>query len=254
MTTDGANNRRGRSDVASGSGTERSRKREREILDAAAEIFRRQGYADTSVQDVADAVGILKGSLYYYIDSKEDLLFRVLSEVHEMAGEIVEAVRAMDAPPLERLDEYIRRHVEYNTRNLAKIAVYYHDFGLLSQDRRAEIVKQRAVYEDLLGELIREAQATGEVDPNLSPRLVSNGIFGMLNWIYTWFRPEGSVTPDYLGRLYANLVINGITGTKMEGPPPKGRRTAARKAPAVKRAPPAKKAAAAKKTPAARKS
>jgi AcrR family transcriptional regulator len=117
-----------------------SKKREREILDAAAEIFHRQGYADTSVQDVADAVGILKGSLYYYIDSKEDLLFRVLVEVHEDSRGIVEEVGAMDAPPLERLYAYIRRHIEYNTRHLSKIAVYYHDFGLLSEDRRKVIV------------------------------------------------------------------------------------------------------------------
>ena len=141
--------------------TGRSKKREREILDAAAEIFRRQGYADTSVQDVADAVGILKGSLYYYIDSKEDLLFRVLSEVHEDANEIIEEISASDAPPLERLAEYIRRHVEYNARNLSKIAVYYHDYDRLSPERRKVIRRQRALYEDLVISLITEAQERG---------------------------------------------------------------------------------------------
>ena len=94
------------------------KKREREIVDAAAEIFHRNGYADTSVQDVADAVGILKGSLYYYIDSKEDLLYRVLLEVHEDAGDILASIVAMTgATPLERIAAYVRSHVEYNVRN-----------------------------------------------------------------------------------------------------------------------------------------
>ena len=208
--------------------TGRSKKREREILDAAAEIFRRQGYADTSVQDVADAVGILKGSLYYYIDSKEDLLFRVLSEVHEDANEIIEEISASDAPPLERLAEYIRRHVEYNARNLSKIAVYYHDVGLLSPDRQAKILEQRKRYESLVRSLVEEAQARGEVDPNLSPPLVANAVFGTINWIYTWYRPRGPASPEYLGRMYADLLINGITGAKMP-PLPDGARKSTRR-------------------------
>jgi AcrR family transcriptional regulator len=202
-----------------------SKKREREILDTAAEIFHRQGYADTSVQDVADAVGILKGSLYYYIDSKEDLLFRMLLEVHDDARGIVANVRAMDLPPLERLRIYIRGHIEYNARNLSKIAVYYHDFGMLSPERRKVIGKQRALYEDLVMDLITEAQERGEVDKSLDVRLVSNAVFGIVNWIYTWYRPRGKVSPEHLGQLYAEMIVNGITGAKVPAvPAPSARR------------------------------
>jgi len=205
----------------------KSKKREREIVDAAAEIFHRQGYADTSVQDVADAVGILKGSLYYYIDSKEDLLFRMLVEVHEDAKGIIEEVEALDAPPLGKLHEYVRRHIEYNTRNLSKIAVYYHDFGLLTADRRKVIVKQRAMYQDFVIGLIAAAQERGEVDANLDPRLVANAVFGTVNWIYTWYRPGRSATPEQLGELYGELIVNGITGARMpDAPPAKKRRRA----------------------------
>src|ERR1700709_1858528 len=90
------------------------KRREREIIATAAEIFRKNGYADTSVQDVADAVGILKGSLYYYIDSKEDLLYRVLLEVHEDAQGWLSEIAEMDASPLEKISAYVRRHIEYN--------------------------------------------------------------------------------------------------------------------------------------------
>ena len=196
-----------------------SKKREREIIDAAAEIFHRKGYSETSVQDIADAVGILKGSLYYYIDSKEDLLFRMLLEVHEDAKGIVEETAALDAPPLERLRMYVRRHVEYNARNLAKIAVFYHDFALLTPKRKKAILEDRKFYEDFVRGLIEEAQKRGEVERTVDPTLVANAIFGVANWIYTWYRPTGSVTPEYLGELYAEIVVNGITGKNMPDPP-----------------------------------
>ncbi len=191
------------------------KRREREIVDAAAKIFHEQGYANTSVQDIADAVGILKGSLYYYIDSKQDLLFRVLSEVLDDALVIIEELQAMDVPPLLKLREYVRRHVEYNASNLTKISVYYHDFAMLSQERRATILGLRRSYEAFLCALIEEAQRRGEVDREHVPNLLANSIFGTVNWIYTWYRPDGRASPQEIGDLYGELVINGVRGARM---------------------------------------
>ncbi len=209
-----------------------ARKREQQIIDAAAKIFYRQGYADASVQEVADAVGILKGSLYYYIDSKEDLLFRMLVEVHEGAQGIVGEIAGLQASPLEKLSAYIRRHIEYNARNLAKIAIYYHDFELLTPDRRKQIVKQRALYEQFVVGLLREAQKNGEIDRKLDPTLVANAIFGAANWIYTWYKPDGPESPEHLGELYADLLIEGLAGAK----PPKRPKARARSSRAAGRA------------------
>lgn len=187
-----------------------TRKREREILDAAAEMFHRHGYANTSVQQIANAVGLLKGSLYYYIDSKEDLLFRVLDEVHSGGNAIIEEVGALEAPPLEKLRLYIRRHIEYNASRIVQVAVYYHDAKLLSPDRRALIVRQRKDYESCLIALIEAAQAEGAIHPELSPSLLTNGVLGAMNWIYTWYRPSGPLSPQQLGELYGDLLIDGM--------------------------------------------
>src|SRR5262245_1297495 len=82
--------------------------RRQEIIDAAAEVFHRKGYSDASIQDIADEVGLLKGSLYHYIEAKEDLLFAVLSGVYELARQNIDHVRAMDElRPIERLRAYI---------------------------------------------------------------------------------------------------------------------------------------------------
>ena len=70
-----------------------------------------------------------------------------------------------------------------------------------------------------------EAQERGEVDAEVDPILVSNAIFGLVNWIYTWYNPKGSITPDYLGELYAEVAVAGITSPNMPKPPPTVRRT-----------------------------
>jgi AcrR family transcriptional regulator len=187
------------------------KKREQEIIDAAAEIFHRQGYSDTSVQNVADAVGILKGSLYYYIDSKDDLLYRVLLEVHDAAHSIIEEVAALDSlSPLERLRVYVQRHVEYNIRHLTKVAVYYHDYKLLAPERRAEIRRQRKMYEDFVEGLITEAQAQREVAADLDPHVLANCMFGAVNSIYTWYRPGGKVSASQLADTLTRFALAGV--------------------------------------------
>jgi len=206
----------------SGTVRDSSKKRAQDIVDTAAEIFHSRGYTETSVHDIAEAVGILKGSLYYYIDSKEDLLFQVLSEVHDGAAEIVERVQAMDAPALERLRTYVREHVVYNTRNITKIAVFYHDYRSLSEDRLAEIIEQRGVFERFVAGLIADAQAEGAVDPGLDAKMASFALFGMMNWVYHWYRPDGPWSPEEIGDLYAELAINGLARSRA----PKRRRAA----------------------------
>jgi len=196
------------------SGRPNAKKRLRAITDVAAEIFHRHGYSETSVDAIAKAVGILKGSLYYYIDSKEDLLFLVLSEVHDGATEIVERVGALNVPAIDKLRAYIREHVEYNTRNITKIAVFYHDYRSLSSPRLQQIIERRKFFERFVQGLIQEAQAEGDIDPAIDAKMASYALFGMMNWVYHWYRPTGSWTPEQIGELYAELAIRGLTGAK----------------------------------------
>src|SRR4051812_4368664 len=98
-----------------------AKRRDEEVLDAAARVFARRGYADASVQDVADELGILKGSLYHYIRAKEDLLFWLLEAVHGDVQQILAEVAAEEglAPP-DRIALYVQRQVQYNLDNLER--------------------------------------------------------------------------------------------------------------------------------------
>jgi TetR/AcrR family transcriptional regulator, cholesterol catabolism regulator len=189
------------------------KRRDREVVDAAALIFYERGYADASVQDVADALGILKGSLYHYIETKEDLLFRILEELHNDVQEILEEVAAVEGlSPLQRLALYVRRQVEFNVENLPRVAVYYNDVERLSEERRLQILARRKMHERFVSDLIREAQKRGDASPDLDAKLLSNFIHGAVIWTYQWARPGGRVRREKIANSCAEFVLNGVVG------------------------------------------
>ncbi len=190
------------------------KRRDQEVIDAAAKVFYERGYADASVQDVADELGILKGSLYHYIETKEDLLFRLLEELHDEVQAILEEVAAAEGlKPLERLELYIRRQVLFNLENLPRVAVYYNDYERLSPDRRSQIVARRKVHERYVTEVIEEAQRGGDANPDLDARLLSNFIHGAFIWTYRWYRSGGKISRDKVADTCAEFALRGVVGS-----------------------------------------
>jgi len=186
------------------------RRRRQEILEAAAGVFHAKGYKATSIQDIADAVGILKGSLYYYITSKEDLLFEILQDVHEQGLRNLERIDGVEGTPLQKIRAFVTVHVTHNAENLVKMAVFFHDFRSLSTERREIILAERDLYDQHLRQLIAAAQQDGSVCPDLDPKLTSIEILGMMNWIYHWYRPSGSLSVSALADSMADFVVAGL--------------------------------------------
>jgi AcrR family transcriptional regulator len=198
----------------------RRRKRDEEVLNAAARVFSSRGYSDASVQDVADELGILKGSLYHYIRTKEDLLFWLLEEVHRDVEEILDQVAAAEGlNPIERLDLYVRRSVAYNLANLQRISIYYHDLDRLSDLRRKQILDQRAAHDRFITSLISEAQSLGLANPDLDARLLSNCLFATVIWTYRWYKPRGRASREAVADVCARYAIAGIAGAAAFAPP-----------------------------------
>ncbi len=196
---------------------ERRRRRQEEVVAAAVRMFYESGYSETSVEDIATELGILKGSLYYYIASKEDLLHAIVGDVHaEVEQLLAEATSDRELPPLERLSNYVSSQVEYNARNAMKISVYYHDMELLAADRLAAIREGRQAIEGVVVGLIREAQARDEIDRSVDPLLASHAVFAAVNWIYRWYKPGGRIVPDEIAAFVVQFVLNGLTGARVE--------------------------------------
>jgi AcrR family transcriptional regulator len=196
------------------------RRRDEEVLQAASKIFYERGYADTTIQDVADELGILKGSLYHYIKTKEDLLVGLFDDLHAGIDEVIDEVSAAPGlDPLQRLDLYVRRHVLFNLDNLERISVYYTDLRRVSEGRRNGFVERRKFYERFVTSLIRDAQDAGLADPSLDAEMLSNCVFATIIWTYRWYRPDGRASAAEIAEQCAEFVVGGVVEGALSAPP-----------------------------------
>lgn len=182
----------------------------REIVDAAAQIILSKGYSATSIQDIADSVGILKGSLYHYVRSKEDFLYRIIKDVYDEALEDIGQVSKMDAPPLERLSAFIRAHVVFATKHLTAYSIQLREFDQLSEERREEIRRGGETYVETLQTILEDGQRSGDVDKAYDPRLVAVMVTGSLNSLTRWYRPGGALDPGQLADVYTSIVVASV--------------------------------------------
>lgn len=198
------------------SGGERKPREERwaELIEVATQVFYEKGYDGASLQDIADRLGMLKGSLYYYIQSKEELLFDVISTVHQEGLAVIRARAEVAGDPLQRLENVIVGHVEHTCRNLVPTAVFLHELSALPPERRQEVLGSEHAYQGVFRDLIELAQQEGLVRADLDPRLGALTVLGSTNWVYRWFRPGGEFTPEKIGAQMAEMAIRGIATQK----------------------------------------
>lgn len=186
------------------------RRRQSEILEAAARVFHEKGYESTSIQDIADSVGILKGSLYYYITSKEDLLYEIIQGVHAEALKNLDRISALEGTALQRIRAFVVVHFTHNAENLVRMGVFFKDFRSLGGERRRIIVEERDKYDTFLRDLIRAGQKDGSVCQDVDPKLTAITILGMLNWVYQWYRPDGELGAVEIANVYGDFVAAAL--------------------------------------------
>lgn len=184
--------------------------RKQAILDAAAEIFHRKGYHATSIQDIAEEVGMLKGSLYYYISSKDELLLQIITDVHTAAFAEIQPVLDMESPAIERLRAFIITHATYCAEHQTGMGVYLHEYKAVTGPAKVKVLRMRDRYEQVLREIIEEGQSEGDIRAELDTALTVRSILGMTNWLYHWYSPGGPLIPTQIGESMAALVISGI--------------------------------------------
>jgi TetR/AcrR family transcriptional regulator, cholesterol catabolism regulator len=177
---------------------------------AAAETFYRKGYDATTTQDIAEAVGMLKGSLYYYISAKEDLLYEIINEVHEVWASNLKRHEIMDGEPLTRIWAFVHNNVVGNAENLVSSAVFFRDFSALTGQRRKHILALRDMHDNTLREMIREGQSSGAVRKGVDPKVAATGILTMCNALYHWYRPDGALSAEDVAIQYADVAVGGL--------------------------------------------
>ncbi len=154
-----------------------------QILDCAAVCFYENGYHATSVEDVARKVGIYKGSLYYYIRSKEDLLFAVLHGVISSgAAKILDSCSKV-SDPLTQLESALCIHLDHIYKNHVRIALFFDEFRFLRGDRRKLIIHELMNYQQVFEGFVRKGQAHNLIVPG-DPAVLVNALLGACNSFY----------------------------------------------------------------------
>ena len=190
----------------------RGSKRLEDLIAISARLFREQGYAATSMQDIAREAGMLKGSLYHHIGTKEDLLWLIskptLSDLVESVREILEDSRQ---PLIKRVREAMRIHVQrFHSHDAFMAVVAQESASALDAGRHAELVRLQKEYFDLWQALFRNGVQSGEVDASLNPAVLSYAVLGMVNWMLRWYDKQGALGPDEIADQFARLIIYGF--------------------------------------------
>lgn len=181
----------------------------REIVRAAAKIFKAKGYHAATVQDIANEVGMLKGSLYYHIQGKEQLLMEVLSSAVEVIRSGLSKVLSSCLSPEEKFQQAVMFHIQAYLDN-EELPVFYQELSNLPDDLREKINSSIKEYEDMWLAILKEGADAGVFRNDLPPRTLLQAVFGMCNWTYKWFRPEGRLSPAEVGEIFAKIVLEGI--------------------------------------------
>jgi AcrR family transcriptional regulator len=193
-------------------GSRQRRNRRQDVLEAAVRVFHKKGYASASIQDVADEVGVLKGSLYHYIDSKEDLLARIFEDSAGHFMEMLDEADGLDERPVERLRGFGRACSLWYLRNIERVAIYATEWKHLTGKRRGEVVRIREAYERRLAGLIEEVKEAGEAAPDLDVNFATYFIFGALNGLPDWYRRRGPDPAERIADAYADQIVNTVVG------------------------------------------
>jgi AcrR family transcriptional regulator len=184
--------------------------KEQEIIAVAARLFKEKGYRATTLEDIAAAVGMLKGSLYYYIRSKEELLYLVVRDPIRQAYKALEEIVASEAPVKVKIARAIGNHMTVFHQHYPHIAVYLHDYHHLMQQLEKTIETPRH-YQQLWATLLEQGVATGEVRSDLDIKVTGYAILGMCNWIYRWYNPQGTLSAEEIAGIFTTLVLEGLT-------------------------------------------
>jgi AcrR family transcriptional regulator len=199
-----------------------ARPREADLLATATRLFRERGFHATSMQDLGQALGMNRGSLYHYIVGKDELLWMILIRAFDLLEARVVPILQSDASPLDRLRGAIHAHLGVAADHADELSLIHIELRSLPPDRRVQMIERRNAYEALWRAAISEGMADGSLRA-FDVRLAGIGILSACNWFTQWFRPNGSLSVDEVAERFCDLFLIGLAArddgpVRREGP------------------------------------
>jgi len=185
--------------------------RETEIYEAAARVFRHKGYHAARIQDVADELGLHKGSLYYYISTKEDLLRGLVEGPMQRMVEATREILATRHAPAQKLVRVIEMHLRHFQESKDFFGIFLReDLDFLDANAETDLRGLVRTYDALWDEVLQEGIAAGVFDAEMEVPIVRKAIIGMCNGTYTWYRADGPYPIQEIARQFAAFALDGL--------------------------------------------
>jgi AcrR family transcriptional regulator len=174
------------------------------LLADAAQIFADRGFHGTSMRDLSRASGLSLSGIYHYVESKHELLFLIQERCFTEVAEGARVAVAQETEPEARLRAFIRQHVLFFTGHMHEMKVLSHEAEELTGTMATAIRRRKREYVAFVSGLLEDIDVRG-----VDPQIAAYALFGMINWIYTWYRPSGPIQPGYLADEIARLFLDG---------------------------------------------
>ena len=187
---------------------EKRQRRRQEILHAALRAFKERGYHATTLDDIAERIGVRKTALYHYFPDKEAILYECHRESLAEIERLMNEARELDTAS-EQLAHVIREHVRVMTDTLEGSPLAF-EVTAFSPERQKEMIAARDRYERELRRIIDRGIEEGEFRP-VDSKIAVFAVLGAINWIARWYSPEGSVHAPELGAQFADHLVGGLT-------------------------------------------
>jgi TetR/AcrR family transcriptional regulator, cholesterol catabolism regulator len=181
------------------------------LLDTAAALFSKKGYAATSTREIAAILGIRKASLYYHIQNKEDLLYAICkSSLERIRSDVAFALKGVSVnDPLGRIRALIRAHLENLVHGQVAHSVAVGEMRALSGARLHEVIALRDAYEELVRSVLDDARKAGVLRCDIRVKYLCLILLGLLNRVELWYRSSGPLSPDQLARVFETIFLTG---------------------------------------------
>jgi AcrR family transcriptional regulator len=188
-----------------------------QILENATRIFCEKTYHGTSLQEIADSVGMRKGSLYYYITSKEKLLARIILDALQTLNDSLLPLENTDLNPIETLRQVVREHVKFNAKYREVGTLFLTEKHVISSlaetDQIMQIFERR---DKLVAKTLRAAIEAGVYQP-VDIRITSLAIVGLCNSVLFWYRPSGHLTYNEIADSFFGIIHHGLSMDNVTG-------------------------------------
>ena len=180
-----------------------------EIYRTAAQIIVRKGYDATSVNDIANALGMTKAGLYHYINGKKELLFDIMNfGLDELCAEVMKPAQAI-IDPGERLRFMLASHARLVTKGQGAVTILVDEMTALTSAQRKKITQRKRAYFDLMRATLNQLKAAGRLH-DVDTTVAAFSLLGMVLWLSRWFRQDGALTAEQAAENVVKIAFHGL--------------------------------------------